>query len=63
MLEAKDTVMDENQLRLEERRKLPDRVSFNNIAQAQAEISFKAGYQQALKDHEWSARPALPSLS
>ena len=42
-MKAKNTVMDLNRLTEEKQKHLPDMVSFHNIAEAQAEISFKAG--------------------
>ena len=47
-MEAKDTVMNLNQLTEEEEKHLPDMASFHNIAKAQAEISFKMGATQAI---------------
>lgn len=40
---SKDTMMDLNRLIEEEEKHLPDILSFKNIAELQAEISFKAG--------------------
>ncbi len=48
-MEAKDTVMNLNQLKDEEEKHLPDMVSFNNIAKDQAEISFKLRTEDILR--------------
>lgn len=48
-MQANDTVLNLNQLKDEEGKHLPDMVSFNNIAEAQAEISFKAGQEEEVK--------------
>ena len=44
-MEAKDTVISLNQMAIEEEKQLPDMVSFNNIAELQAEITWDVAYK------------------